>query len=141
MARWLVANRSAERGALGVGEVVGVGRTLERAHDVFGDAVVDRLRVADRHAAAALVVERDAQADQLDQPARQRAAVVDGIADRAESGRDLGPVGDDPADAELHAHALVEVVRVDAEVDGLDAGHGRSSVQPSPGSGVPHRSR
>ena len=87
----------------------------------------DRFVVADGHAAAALVVERDAQPDELDQPTRQRAVVVDRLAHRAEAGRDLGPVGDDPADAHLHAHGPVEVGGVDAEVDGLDPGHGQLS--------------
>ena len=52
--------------------------------------------------------------------------MVDGLGDRAEPRRDLRSVRHDPADAELHAGALVEVGGVDAEVDRLDPGHGQS---------------
>ena len=59
IARWLVAKRPAKRNTLRSVSVRSgrLGRLLQRAHRVFGEAVVDGALIADRHAAAALVVE------------------------------------------------------------------------------------
>ena len=117
-----------QRGALGVGEVVGLGGAFERADERLGDPVLYRLVVADRHAAAALVVERDAEPDELDESPRQRPLVVDGVGDRAQRGRDLGAMGDDATDAELHPLGLVEGTRIDARyLDRCDACHPTTS--------------
>ena len=98
----------AERGAFGGREVFRLLGSFERADEVLADTVAHGVGVPDRHATPALVVERDPEPDQFDQPPRERPAVVDGLGERAEPLRDLRAVRHDPTDAELDAGRLVE---------------------------------
>ena len=65
---------------------------------------------------------------QLDESTRQRAAVVDRVADRPQRRGEVGAMREDPAHAELHALGLVEVFDVDAgNLDRSDARHPMTS--------------
>jgi hypothetical protein len=63
--------------------------------------VVDGALVANGHAASALVVERDAQPDQLEQPGRKRSGRPKGRVECAESLGDLSQPADNGRDAEV----------------------------------------
>ena len=82
-----------KRGLFGVRQVRGVGRVFQRTHGVFGDAVVDGAVIADRHAASALVVEREAQPDELDEPGRKRSGRAERRVECAEVLPRPSPVG------------------------------------------------
>ena len=63
-----------DRRALGVRQVRRLLGLLERADELLGQPVGDAVAVAHGHAAAALVVERDADAHELDEPVWKRGA-------------------------------------------------------------------
>ena len=95
--RHQVAER--DRRSLGAAQVVRLLRPLERAYEPLGDAVVERLLVADRHAAAALVPEGDAEPDELDEAVGEQPLLAEGPAELEVLHRDLGALRVD-ADAE-----------------------------------------
>jgi len=81
-----------DRGLLRLGQVGGVLRPFERADEVLGDTGIDAGRVAHRHAAAALVVEGDAQPHEFDQARRQRSPLAQHVGEVMERPHQLGRV-------------------------------------------------
>ena len=57
----------ADRRSLGLREIGCLVGSLERTDKLLGEAVGDRIGIADRHARSALVEVRDAQPDELQQ--------------------------------------------------------------------------
>ena len=98
-----------QRSTFGGGQVRRVGWTLQGTHRVLGEPVVDGALVANGHAASALVVERDAQPDQLEQPGRKRSGRPKGRVECAESLGDLSQPPDNGRDAEVDPITLPEV--------------------------------
>ncbi len=122
IARWFVAARSAYAIAARSASVrsgASSGRSSEQTSDL-GDAVLESLLVPDGHAAPALVPERDAKADELDQPVGQQPLLAERLAEREECLRDLGTLRVD-----LHAQRrlLAEQRAVHVDGGGRDAGH------------------
>ena len=58
-----------------IGEIRRVHRLFQGAHEILGQAVVNRILIAHGHAAATLIVERNPQSHQLGEARTQRAAL------------------------------------------------------------------
>ena len=83
----------ADRRLFRVAEIGRFLRLFERADRAFVDPVIDRIGVADGHAAAALVEKGDAQSDQFDQTFRQAAATLERSAELHQAQRLFGAMG------------------------------------------------
>ena len=109
IARWSVAIRSPNAiAARSASFRSGASRrALERADECFGDPVVEALRVAHGHAAAALVPEGDAEPDELEQPVGEQPVLAQGEAELEELQRELRTLGVD-LDAQRHVGVAEE---------------------------------
>src|ERR1700744_3137006 len=96
-------------GALGVGQVRRVSWAFQRTHRVFGEPVVDGALIANRHAASALVVERDAQPDEFEKAWRKCSGRLRGTVECAQRLSDLVQTAENGRDAEVDPIALSQV--------------------------------